>query len=61
VDADLTAQEVAKITSLHPITVRRLCREGKIVGAYQVGASWRIRREALQELRGITDTDADGD
>ena len=30
------------VMSLHPVTVRKLCREGKVAGAIKIGASWRI-------------------
>ena len=36
-----TVEEVAKALKLHPYTVRRLVREGKIP-AFKVGGQWRF-------------------
>ena len=38
----LTTQEVVQRLCLHPDTVRRYCREGKI-RAFRLGTKWRIR------------------
>jgi len=43
----LTPNEVAKILKLHPFTVTRLAREGK-VPAFKVGGVWRIRKDAFE-------------
>jgi len=40
----LTPNEVAKSLRLHPFTVTRLAREGKIP-AFKVGGVWRIRKD----------------
>ena len=40
----LTPNEVAKSLQLHPFTVTRLAREGKIP-AFKVGGSWRFRKD----------------
>jgi excisionase family DNA binding protein len=36
-----TVEEIAKGLKLHPYTVRRLCREGKIP-AFKFGGQWRF-------------------
>lgn len=49
-----TIDEAAKILDLHPNTLYRLCRSGKL-GAYKSGegkkTSWRIPGEGLEGLR----------
>ena len=42
-----TAEEVAKTLRLHPYTIRRLCREGKIP-AFKFGWQWRFRKSAIE-------------
>lgn len=44
-----TVQELATILSLHPKTVQRFIREGKIK-ATKIGREWRVRREDLREF-----------
>jgi len=43
----LTPNEVSKILKLHPFTVTRLAREGKIP-AFKVGGVWRIDRAKFE-------------
>ena len=43
----LTPNEVAKSLQLHPFTVTRLAREGKIP-AFKVGGSWRFRKDQFE-------------
>ena len=43
----LTPNEVAKSLKLHPFTVTRLAREGKIP-AFKVGGSWRFRKDQFE-------------
>ena len=43
----LTPNEVAKSLRLHPFTVTRLAREGKIP-AFKVGGSWRFRKDQFE-------------
>ena len=43
----LTPHEISKILKLHPFTVTRLAREGKIP-AFKVGGVWRIRRDQFE-------------
>jgi len=49
---DLTVRDVAQLMGLHPATVRRLARAGRLPGAYRVGRQWRFAREAIEKLRG---------
>ena len=42
-----TPNDLAKILNLHPFTVTRLAREGKIP-AFKVGGVWRIRRDQFE-------------
>ena len=44
----LTPSEVAKILQLHPFTVTRLAREGKIP-AFKVGGVWRVRKDQFEQ------------
>ena len=44
----LTPNEVAKSLRLHPFTVTRLAREGKIP-AFKVGGSWRFRKDEFEK------------
>ena len=43
----LTPNEVAKSLRLHPFTVTRLAREGKIP-AFKVGGVWRFRKDQFE-------------
>jgi len=45
-----TVEELAKSLKLHPYTLRRLCREGKIP-AFKVGGQWRFDKQELDNLR----------
>ena len=44
----LTPSEVAKSLKLHPFTVARLAREGKIP-AFKVGGVWRIKKDEFEQ------------
>ncbi len=44
----LTPSEIAKILKLHPFTVTRLAREGKIP-AFKVGGVWRFRKDQFEK------------
>ena len=41
-----TVNEVAKALKLHPYTIRRLCREGKIP-CFKFGGQWRFRKDEV--------------
>ena len=42
----MTIDETATYLNLHPLTVRRLAREGEIP-AVKIGRQWRVKRELL--------------
>ena len=44
----LTPLEVAKSLKLHPFTVARLAREGKIP-AFKVGGVWRFKKDEFEQ------------
>ena len=41
-----TVDEVAEALKLHPYTIRRLSREGKIP-AFKFGGQWRFRKDEI--------------
>ena len=41
-----TSEEIAEYLRLHPYTIRRLAREGKIP-AFRAGGQWRFRKDAI--------------
>ena len=41
-----TVEELAEGLKLHPYTVRRLCREGKIP-CFKFGGQWRFRKDEI--------------
>ncbi|MFH1093948.1 MAG: helix-turn-helix domain-containing protein [Candidatus Omnitrophota bacterium] len=43
-----TVDEVAGALKLHPYTVRRLCREGKIP-CFKFGGQWRLRKDEMEK------------
>lgn len=43
-----TSQEIAKYLRLHPYTIRRLAREGKIP-AFRAGGQWRFRQDDIDK------------
>jgi len=43
-----TVEEVAEALKLHPYTVRRLSREGKIP-AFKFGGQWRFRKDIFDK------------
>ena len=43
----LTPNEISKILKLHPFTVTRLAREGKLP-AFKVGGVWRFRKDEFE-------------
>jgi excisionase family DNA binding protein len=45
----LTVEDVAKYMGVGRVTVHRWCREGRLPCS-KVGKSWRVRREALEDL-----------
>jgi excisionase family DNA binding protein len=45
----LTTQEVADLLKLHPKTVNKLAKSGK-VPAYRIGRQWRFRKSEVIKL-----------
>ena len=45
-----TVDEVAGALKLHPYTVRRLCREGKIP-CFKFGGQWRFDAKEIEEWK----------
>jgi len=45
-DPLMTVDEVAEYLDLHPLTVRRLARDGEIP-AFEIGRQWRVKRAIL--------------
>ena len=45
----LTAGELAKLMRVHPFTVTRLARQGRIKGAFRMGGVWRFPARAFLE------------
>jgi len=43
----LTPNELSRILKLHPFTVTRLAREGKLPG-FKVGGVWRFRKDEFE-------------
>jgi excisionase family DNA binding protein len=50
VDKILTLNEVAEFLRVHPSTVYRLIRDGRIP-AFRVGSDWRFTLEAIDRWR----------
>ena len=44
----LTPNELSHILKLHPFTVTRLAREGKLP-AFKVGGVWRFRKDQFEQ------------
>jgi excisionase family DNA binding protein len=44
----MTAKEVAQYLSLHPLTVHKYARAGKIP-AFKIGTDWRFHRKYLEK------------
>jgi excisionase family DNA binding protein len=43
----LTAKEVAEYLNIHPLTVHRYAREGKIP-AFKIGTDWRFHKRYIE-------------
>ena len=44
-----TVEEVAEALKIHPYTVRRLSREGKIP-AFKFGGQWRFKKDDIENM-----------
>ena len=49
---DMTVKQVAEALNVSPGTIYERLTAGTLPGAYRVGSAWRVRREALDALRG---------
>lgn len=47
-----TVEEVAKALKLHPYTIRRLSREGKIP-AFKFGGQWRYDLDKINKIKNM--------
>lgn len=43
----MTAKEVAEYLNIHPLTVHKLAREGKIP-AFKIGTDWRFHKKLIE-------------
>jgi len=48
IDDILDADQVGQMLHIHPRTIVRLAKQGKIPG-FKVGSQWRFRKEAINE------------
>jgi excisionase family DNA binding protein len=53
----MTAKEVAEYLSIHPLTVHKYAREGKIP-AFKIGTDWRFHKKHIE--RWIKEKSASG-
>jgi len=44
----MTVKEIAEYLGVHPMTIYKYVRDGKIP-AFKIGASWRIRRDSIKK------------
>lgn len=44
----MTVDELAEYLKLHPLTVRKLARDGQIP-AFKVGRRWHVKRDAFEK------------
>jgi excisionase family DNA binding protein len=54
-------EEVAEYFDVNVETIRRMCRDGQIPGARQIGRQWRIPAKFLQDTQTIQEPDNDKD
>lgn len=57
---DLTPVELAATLRVSTRTLRKLIKLGRLPGVYRIGKRYRIRREALDQIRGLTQDSAEG-
>lgn len=43
----MTTKDVAEFLNIHPLTVQRMARQGRIP-AFKIGADWRFQRKSLE-------------
>ena len=44
----MTVKEIAEYLGVHPMTIYKYVRDGKIP-AFKIGASWRIQRDSIKK------------
>jgi excisionase family DNA binding protein len=44
----MTSKEVAEYLNIHPLTVNKLAREGKIP-AFKIGTDWRFHKKYIEK------------
>ena len=47
----LTSNEVAEALRVPETRIRKLCREGRMPGAFRIGKSWRIPADIFDKLQ----------
>jgi excisionase family DNA binding protein len=52
----LTAKQVSQILHLHPSTIYKLTRQGKIPG-FRIGSDWRFRADVIERWIEAQSTD----
>jgi excisionase family DNA binding protein len=69
-DDILTVREISNLLRLHPATVYKLVKQGKIP-SFRIGSEWRFRKDVImrwmaqqsmeaQQVRKVIDTGVDG-
>ena len=58
---DLTIPQLAKVTGLHPETLRRLARTKRLPGIYRLGGRWLMSRAAADSLRRVPEVEVGAD
>ena len=69
-DDILTVKEISNLLRLHPATVYKLVKQGKIP-SFRIGSEWRFRKDVImrwmaqrsmeaQQVRKVIDTGVDG-
>lgn len=56
----LTVEEVAEYLRIHPYTLRRLARAGKLPG-FKVGGQWRFKKYDMDKLSSRVKKKVNGD
>ncbi|MCH7729669.1 MAG: helix-turn-helix domain-containing protein [Planctomycetes bacterium] len=54
---DLKISDLAEITGLHPETIRKLARMGRLHGVYRLGGQWLMSPEAVDRLRKVANAE----
>jgi excisionase family DNA binding protein len=56
----MTAKEVAAYLNIHPLTVHKYAREGKIP-AFKIGADWRFHKKYIESwIKQKVDSNSNG-